>query len=164
MIDLYRRRFIPNELIHLKDDEILIAEPNLIVTRWKTLHPRRDIARGISAFFLDQGFKVSKIYNKNDQVVYWYCDIIQAKKDAEKNTVIIEDLLIDVILYENGSIRIMDLDELADAQEQKLITTSETNYALRTVNSLLQLIYDGRFIRCRRLLIRRTALAIPVPS
>jgi predicted RNA-binding protein associated with RNAse of E/G family len=144
-LNLYRRRFIPNELIHLKDDEILIAEPNLIVTRWKTLHPRHDIARGISAFFLDQGFKVSKIYNRNDQVVYWYCDIIQVKKEEEKNTVIIEDLLIDVILFEDGSIRIMDLDELADAQEQKLITSSETNYALRTVNSLLQLIYDGHF-------------------
>lgn len=142
---LYRRRFIPDELIHLKDDEILIAEPELIVTRWKTLHPRYDIARGVSAFFLDKGFKVSKIYNRNDQVVYWYCDIIQAKKDSEKNTVIIEDLLIDVILFEDGSIRIMDLDELADAQEQKLITSSEMNYALRTVNALLKLIYSGRF-------------------
>ncbi len=142
---LYRRRFIPEELIHLKDDEILIAEPDLIVTRWKTLHPRHDIARGISAFFLDKGFKISKIYNENDQIVYWYCDIIQSKKDSEKNTVIIEDLLIDVILFEDGSIRIMDLDELADAQEQKLISSSETNYALRTVNTLLKTIYDGRF-------------------
>lgn len=142
---LYRRRFIPEELIHLKDDEILIAEQNLIITRWKTLRPRHDIARGISAFYLDKGFKVSKIYNENDQVVYWYCDIIQAKKDQQKNTVIIEDLLIDVILYEDGRIRIMDLDELADAQEQKLITPSEANYALRTLNSLLKIIYDGQF-------------------
>ena len=142
---LYRRRFIPEELIHLKDDEILVVEQELIITRWKTLHPRHDIARGISAFYLDKGFKVSKIYNELDQVVYWYCDIIQAKKDTEKNTVIIEDLLIDLILFEDGSIRIMDLDELADAQEQKLITPDETNYALRTVNSLLKIIYDGRF-------------------
>jgi predicted RNA-binding protein associated with RNAse of E/G family len=142
---LYRRRFIPDELIHLKDDIILVMEPNLIITKWNTLHPRKDIARGISAFFLDQGFKVSKVYNTQGEIVYWYCDIIQVKKDDIKNTVIIEDLLIDLILYEDGSMRIMDLNELAEALEQKLITQEEATYALRTANSLLQIIYAGRF-------------------
>ncbi len=142
---LYRRRFIPDELIHLKDDEILVMEPNLIITKWNTLHPRKDIARGISAFYLDKGFKISKVLNTAGEVVYWYCDIIQFKKDDEKNTVIIEDLLIDLILYEDGSMRIMDLNELADALEKKLIRQEEATYALRTVNSLLQIIYDGRF-------------------
>lgn len=142
---LYRRRFIPEELIQLKDDIILVHEPNLIITKWKTLHPRKDISRGLSAFYLDQGFKVSKLYDDQDQVVYWYCDIIQAKVDPEKNTVIIEDLLIDLILYEDGSMRIVDLDELAEAMEGKLISPEEANYALRTVNSLLQIIYSGRF-------------------
>lgn len=142
---LYRRRFIPDELIHLKDDTILTMEANLIITKWNTLHPRKDIASGISAFYLDKGFKVSKVYNKQGEVVYWYCDIIQHKRDDEKNTVIIEDLLIDLILYEDGSMRIMDLNELADALEQKLITQEEAAYALRTVNSLLQIIYSGHF-------------------
>ena len=102
---LYRRRFIPDELIHLKDDTILVMEPNLIITKWNTLHPRKDIARGISAFYLDKGFKISKVFNLQGEVVYWYCDIIKFKKDDEKNTVIIEDLLIDLILYEDGSMR-----------------------------------------------------------
>lgn len=142
---LYRRRFIPEELIHLKDDVILVAESNLIITTWKTLHPRKDISRGVSAFYLDKGFKISKVFNKEDQLVYWYCDIIQVKKDAEKNTVIIEDLLIDLILYEDGGVRIMDLNELADALERRLITQEEATYALRTANSLLQIIYSGQF-------------------
>ena len=142
---LYRRRFIPDELIHLKDDTILVMESNLIITKWNTLHPRKDIARGISAFYLDKGFKVSKVYNSQDEVIYWYCDIIQAKKDGEKNSVIIEDLLIDLILYDDGSMRIMDLNELADALEKKLITQAEATYALHTANSLLQIIYAGHF-------------------
>lgn len=142
---LYRRRFIPEELIHLKDDSILVAESNLIITAWKTLHPRKDIARGVSAFYLDQGFKISKVFNKEDQLVYWYCDIIQVKKDDEKNTVIIEDLLIDLILYADGGMRIMDLNELADALDRSLITQEEATYALRTANSLLQIIYSGQF-------------------
>jgi predicted RNA-binding protein associated with RNAse of E/G family len=142
---LYRRRFIPNELIPLKDDIILVLEQDLIITKWVTLHPRKDIARGISAFYLDKGYKISKIYDSKDQIVYWYCDIIQAKKDPEKNTIIIEDLLIDVILYEDGNIHIMDLNELSDALDQNLITQAETTYALRTLNSLLKTIYEGNF-------------------
>jgi len=142
---LYRRRFIPNELIPLKDDVILKIEQDLILTKWVTLNPRKDIARGLSAFYLDQGIKVSKIYDRNDDLVYWYCDIIQVKQKTEKNTVIIEDLLIDVILNNDGSIRVMDLDELADALDQKLITQAEATHALRTTNNLLTIIAEGKF-------------------
>lgn len=154
---LYRRRFIPDELIHLKDDVILVMEKDLIITKWFTLHPHKDIVRGVSAFYLDKGYKVSKIYDRNDNIVYWYCDIIQAKCDenredwlpgsnpSDKNTVVIEDLLMDVILYNDGKVNVMDLDELADALEHRLITQEETAYALRTLNSLLNTIYSGNF-------------------
>jgi predicted RNA-binding protein associated with RNAse of E/G family len=143
--NLYRRRFIPNELVELKDDIILFHEDNLIITKWVTLHPRRDIARGISAYYIDKGFKVSKIYDKNNHIVYWYCDILQTKKDTNKNTVIFEDLLIDVILYEDGSVHIMDLDELSDALDLQLISKAEATHALRTLDSLLKIIYQGSF-------------------
>jgi predicted RNA-binding protein associated with RNAse of E/G family len=142
---LYRRRFIPNELIPLKDDIILVMNDDLIITKWNTLHPRNDISRGVSAYFLTEGFKVSKMYNRDNKVVYWYCDIIQINKDAEKNTVIVEDLLIDVILYDDGTIRILDIDELSDALEQCLITQAEATKALRTLDHLLKLIYEGHF-------------------
>jgi predicted RNA-binding protein associated with RNAse of E/G family len=142
---LFRRRFIPEELVHLKDDIILVMEQDLIITKWNTLRPRKDIARGISAYYLDKGFKISKIFDSQNRLVYWYCDIIQAKKDDQKNTVIIEDLLVDLILYDDGSMRILDLDELADAVEQKLITQAEANFALRRLHALLQILYSGQF-------------------
>jgi len=142
---LYRKRYIPSELIQLKDDVILAIDEDLIITKWITLHPRRDIARGISAYYMKQGIKVSKIYNRNDLLVYWYCDIIQTKKDSNKNTVTFEDLLIDVILYDDGSIHVCDLDELADALDQDLISQQEATQALRTLDSLLKIIYQGQF-------------------
>lgn len=144
-LKLFRRRFIPNEIISLKDDIILQAEENFILTKWITLHHRKDIAWGISAFYLEKGFKISKLFDQNNSLVYWYCDIIQAKKEPDKNTVIIEDLLIDVILYNDGTMRIMDLDEFAEALEQQLITQAEATYALRTLHHLLQIISDGQF-------------------
>lgn len=151
---LYRRRFIPDELIHLKDDIILTYQEDLIVTKWVTLHPRQDIARGLSAYYMKRGIKVSKIYNKDNQVVYWYCDIIQVKKDIKKNTVIVEDLFLDVILYEDGAVHIMDLDELSDALDLKLITLQEATYALRVLDNLLKSIYNGSFSTLQEPVIR----------
>lgn len=142
---LYRKRYIPNELIPLKDDIILLNTDSLIITKWDTLHPRKDIARGLSAYFIEDGFKISKVYDSNNRIVYWYCDIIQTQKDVQKNTVIFEDLLIDVILYENGTIKVCDLDELADALELGLITQKEALYAIRTLDSLLKIIDHGQF-------------------
>ena len=144
-LKLFRRRFIPNEIIALGDDIILCANDDFILTKWVTLHQRKDIAWGISAFYLDKGFKISKIFDKDDHVVYWYCDIIQVKKEPDKNTVIIEDLLIDVILYNDGTMRIMDLDEFSDALDQQLITSSEATYALRSLHHLLQIIAEDQF-------------------
>ncbi len=142
---IYRRRFIPDELVPLNNDIILRMEDNLIITKWEALHPRKDIAGGISAYYPDRGFKVSKVYNKEHQLVYWYCDIIQQKPGITPDSIIFEDLLVDVILRQDGSIQILDLDELALAFEQNLITDEEVTRALRTLNSLLKIIYQGQF-------------------
>lgn len=144
-IKLYRRRFIPDELVPLIDDIVLLHEDHLIITKWNTLNPRKDIARGLSAYYLNEGYKVSKVYNHNDQIVYWYCDLIQTKKDADNKEIIFEDLLIDVIVYEDGRVHIVDLDELADALDSNLITPDEGKKALRILNKLLKLIYQGHF-------------------
>lgn len=142
---IYRRRFKPNETIHLKDDIILKSSSDFMLTKWTSLRPRKDIAHGISAYYIDQGIKVSKIFDGKDQLLYWYCDIIQTKWDTEKNTVIFEDLLLDVVLYNDGSIHVLDLDELSDALEQGFITQAEATYALRTLDSLLKILYQGQF-------------------
>ena len=69
-IQLYRKRYIPNECILLKNDRILKVENNLILTCWNTLKPRKDISFGYSAYFIDKGFKVSKMYNEKKELVY----------------------------------------------------------------------------------------------
>lgn len=142
-IKLYRKRFIPYEIIHLKDDKILFFSEDLIITKWCALKPRPDISKGISAYFMDKGFKLSKIYNSMNQVVYWYCDIILTKKDINNHNIIFDDLLVDVIIYENGSIKVVDIGELADALEQKLIDVQVATLALQNLSSLLDIIYSG---------------------
>ena len=144
---LYRRRFIPDEMVYLKDDAILQYRDDLIITSWTTLKPRCDIARGISAYYTQEGFKISRVYNRREEPVYWYCDIIRTLREPEENRIIFEDLLLDIVLYENGFVKVLDMDELALALEHGLIRESLATLALHTANRLLGLIYDGNFSR-----------------
>ena len=55
------------------------------------------------------------------------------------------DLLADVIIMPDGTVKVVDLDELADAFEQGILSASALNAALKHLNRLLSLIYDNRF-------------------
>ncbi len=142
---LFRRRFIPDENIELKDDMILALEPNLIIASWNVLKPRRDISRGVSAYFIDKGIKVSKVFDNAGQMVYWYCDIIETHYDEKENTYTFNDLLIDVVVYPDGQVEVLDMDEFADAMEQGILSVGTIAHAMRATDDLLHTIYAGEF-------------------
>lgn len=142
---LFRRRFIPDENIELKDDMILALEPNLIITSWSVLKPRRDISRGVSAYFIDKGIKVSKVFDNAGQMVYWYCDIIETHYDEKENIYTFNDLLIDVVVYPDGQVEVLDMDEFADAMEQGILSVGTIAHAMRATDDLLHTIYAGEF-------------------
>lgn len=144
-LSLYRKRFIPDDFVHLKDDIVLSMDDNLIITKWRPLRPKKNMASGVSAYYMKHGFKVSKIYNEDKQLLYWYCDIIQVKQSRGSKSLVYEDLLVDVVIYEDGSVKVLDLDELADALGHHLITAKEAEKALRILDYLLKLIYSGEF-------------------
>lgn len=146
-LSLYRRRIIPSECIPLKDDHIVRQSGEVIITTWNTLNPKIAFARGCSCYFLQEGFKVSKFYRSDGSLLYWYCDIVDYSYDREENSLTVTDLLADVIVYPGGQVKVVDLDELADALEQKLISQELLQTALRRLNRLLTLIYNDKFDR-----------------
>ena len=137
---LYRRRFIPDEKILLKDDTVVSVSDDAIVTKWEVLTKRHDFTHGMSCYYIKEGFKVSKFLDDNDNIVYWYCDIIETEKDG--NTYTFNDLLADVIIRNDGQVEVVDLDELADAYKDGLITRSQLDTALRQLDKLLKIIYS----------------------
>ena len=143
-VQLYRRRFIPNELKLLKEDQILFLDEERIITSWKTLKPRSDFATGVSVYYRKDGYKISAHYGADGTFTRWYCDIILAEMPTA-NQLIFNDLLIDVVIYPDGSVRVVDFDEAADALEQELITPEMLTHALRSTDKLLRYIYQGRF-------------------
>ena len=138
---LYRKRLIPAECIRLDRDEILLETPQVLVTRWHTIHPKKELYHGISCFLLDKGWKVSQFLDREDHLIYWYCDIIDYTYDPTARTYVFTDLLADVLIYPNGEVHVVDLDEIAEATEQKLLTPEQTCSCMRKLDALLKVIY-----------------------
>ncbi len=140
---LYRKRIIPPECILLEDDIVVSFEENKLITKWGAIHPKKNLHHGISGYFLDEGIKVSKFYREDGSLVYWYIDIITYDWSENKESLCITDLLADVLIYPDGSIQVVDLDELADATQAKALDLDLTIQSLRNLNQLLSMIYDG---------------------
>ena len=146
---LYRKRIIPEECILLKDDKILYQDEHIIVTGWHTLKPRKDLHHGYSCYFLKEGYKVSKFYREDNSLLYWYCDIVEYDYHQDTDTYIITDLLVDVIVYPDGFVKVVDVDELVTALDDKLISEDTLKKSLVNLNSLLEIIYTGDFDRLK---------------
>lgn len=144
-LKIYRKRIIPDECILLKDDIILEQTDDTIITKWNTLKPRRDFHHGFSCYFLRSGYKVSKFYREDGTLLYWYCDIVDYTYQEAENALIVTDLLADVVLYPDGYIKVLDINELAIALEKSLCEPQLVTQALRKLDALLNLIYDDKF-------------------
>lgn len=164
---LFRKRMIPEECICLKDDEILYfsEDDHILVTKWHALKPKKDLHHGYSVYFWDQGFKLSKFYRENGDLLYWYCDIIDVKypcspspdfavDDSTSTYFVATDLLADVMIYPDGFVKVVDLDELVAAFENGALTPELLKAALTRLNALLNLIYSGEFQKYKQFLER----------
>ncbi len=139
-VKLIRKRLIPLESVELKDDRIISMEDGVIVTKWDVLKPRKDFQKGVSCYFLKEGYKISRFMDKDDKLVYFYCDIIHTDYDKENNTYIFTDLLADVIIYPDGRVKVVDIGEIADAMEQRLISDEFVKACLRQLENLLEIV------------------------
>jgi predicted RNA-binding protein associated with RNAse of E/G family len=142
---IYRKRLIPEECVLLKDDTVLHRDDKLIVTAWNTLKPRKDLHHGSSCYYLDDGIKVSRFCKEDDSLLYWYCDIVDYDYDEKTDTYVVTDLLADVIVYPDGFVKVVDLDELVTAREASLLSDDLLGKSLLRLNHLLEVIYSGGF-------------------
>lgn len=147
---LYRKRLIPEECILLKDDRVLYRDEQIIVTGWNSLKPRKDLHHGFSCYYLTEGIKVSRFYREDGSLLYWYCDIVDYDYTEENDTYIVTDLLADVVIYPDGFVKVVDLDELVTARESGILSEDMMHRALLRVNHLLQIIYAGDFPKLQK--------------
>lgn len=142
---LYRKRLIPNECILLKDDVILEITDDHILTRWNTLKPKKILHHGDSCYYLHKDVKISRFYTEDNFLICWYCDIVSYEWNDDRSSLVTTDLLLDILVYPDKSFKILDMDELAQAHKEKLISDEQMQRSLFTANRLLNDIYDGTF-------------------
>ncbi len=142
---MFRRRFIPNENVLLENDKIIKLTDEIIITKWDVLKKRTDFTHGVSCYFLKDNIKVSKFIDANENIIYWYCDIIDWNYNSNENSYTFNDLLVDVIIYENGFVKVVDIAELSSAFKNGIISAELLTKALTTVDNLLTTIYNGNF-------------------
>lgn len=143
---LYRKRLIPAECILLKNDNILYYNGQVLITQWKTLRPKKNLDHGCSCYLLDEGWKISKFLNAENELICWYCDIIDIEYNKNANAYTFVDLLADVLIYPDGRVHVVDLDEVADALDENLITIEQMKSCMRKLNALLQVVYSGKLL------------------
>lgn len=147
---LYRKRLIPEECILLKDDTVLYRDDQIIVTGWNSLKPRKDLHHGCSCYYLSEGIKVSRFYKEDNSLIFWYCDIVDYAHDEATDTYVVTDLLADVIVYPDGFVKVVDLDELVTARQSHILSDKMLDAALLRLDHLLKIIYSGDFSRLQR--------------
>ena len=143
-LTLFRKRFIPDECVELKDDVILKRTDSLVVTKWNVIRERRDFTRGFSCFYLDRGYRISKFLKEVGSLYCWYFDIVTYEMDEKSDKLLVIDLLADVVIFPDGRMKVVDLDELSEAFEKRLIDETLLKKSLLSLNRLLKEIYtDG---------------------
>lgn len=142
---LYRRRIIPDECVELKDDEILHMDDKVLVTKWKTLKPRKDFHHGLSLYLFEEGIKVSKFLREDGSLYYWYCDVVEYEKNEADNKLIITDLLVDITMDADDRLNVLDVDELGEAYDKGLISDEQFHTSVSRLGKLLNSVHKGTF-------------------
>ena len=122
---ILRKRLIPLETVNLKSDIMQYRDDSLLITKWQTLRPKAEFSHGISYYFLDKSYKISRFYGHDNSFLYWYCDMIEVNYDEETDTFLMLDLLLDIKVYPDGHVEILDEDELYEALEKNLISEDQ---------------------------------------
>ena len=123
----------------------MAIQSGFIITKWTSLRPRKDFARGYSCCLLDEGFKISWHIDATDKLMRYYCDIVDVSYDAAANAYTFHDLLVDVVIMPDGFVKVLDVGEVPEALDKGLITIEQAKLALTRLDKLLAIVYNGDF-------------------
>ena len=148
---IFRKRFFPKECIELSGDEKLFIGEHLLITSWKTLRPKRELAMGMSLYLPEDGLKISRFLRADGTLMYWYCDIIAAEPNEGGGT-IFTDLCVDVVVYPDGEMQVWDLGEAGDVFARGDMPAELLADALKKTDRLLRILYRGSFGKLQKVL------------
>jgi predicted RNA-binding protein associated with RNAse of E/G family len=96
-------------------------------------------------YFVKRGYTISKVFHKNGEFMYYYCDVMEMKEVAPMRYVMV-DLLLDLIIYPDGRYHLIDVDEFADSVDKGHLKKRQQVHALRTLDTMLKLQTKRRLV------------------
>ncbi|CAM3661181.1 MULTISPECIES: DUF402 domain-containing protein [Saccharibacillus] len=114
----------------------------------------------------DAHFIVTTMFNEKREVVEWYIDICKSQGVTDQGVPWFDDLYLDIVVLGDGTVFLLDEDELDDALRRGVITEADYALATRTAHGLLRMIDAHAFpyfrlsIEHRRRLFPASALKV----
>lgn len=142
---LLKHKLLPQCTEDITEDEILFFNNDYLVTQWKAKSSNMNIASALSVVSVEHGIQISKKYDKDKKFCYWYCDIVKTKWTPESSCFEITDLLVDVVVFPDNELRMIDLDEFTQSKNNGLLNTSDFQWAQQSVLKLINQALLGDF-------------------
>lgn len=149
---IYRR--IPNRSLE-REDELIADFGDVVVAKSRfegMLTPLR--VEGIEVIrngytmvyfaFVGKNYDVLKVYDENGNFKGLYVDVL-AYTRREGNTIEMLDLFLDVFIFPDGRVFLLDEDELEMALNYGLIDKETFDFAYRVAREIMEKIRSGQF-------------------
>lgn len=91
----------------------------------------------------NKNYWITAMYDNNEKLIQYYIDITK-ENHVNNDNPCFDDLFIDVVILSNTENFQLDLDELKQAFDEKVITKEEYDLAINQANYILNLILNNR--------------------
>jgi len=102
-------------------EDIVVCDSGL---KWISILPQNDF------------YCITAMMSAEDDILLWYVDMIAEQGIDTDSIPYFDDLYLDLVVYPDGTIKVDDMDELADALSIKQITEEQFNLAINTSEKL----------------------------
>ncbi|PIQ25588.1 hypothetical protein COW36_21330 [bacterium (Candidatus Blackallbacteria) CG17_big_fil_post_rev_8_21_14_2_50_48_46] len=134
-LPIRKQKLHPVREVNLSGDTWLHQDEHLCVSYWHLPRTESDqVAHTLTLTIFDEAIQIHSKHNAAGERLYWYCDLLEVKRD--EGGWHLTDLLLDVVVFPDGSTRMLDLGELAEALEEGGIHPQQAAQALRLAETI----------------------------
>jgi predicted RNA-binding protein associated with RNAse of E/G family len=143
-------RGFPGKLLSATSTRLII-ESRLIVSSRRWVGGKVIANNGYSAIWFvykDKWYDIGKFYDRDWNWVGYYCDIIKPVVkllQTQSRTITLTDLYLDLWIWPDGRLAILDEDELRRSLEERYISTSLAERARTEIAVLIKAVQSGKF-------------------
>jgi predicted RNA-binding protein associated with RNAse of E/G family len=143
-------REFPGKLLSATSNRLII-ESRLTISSPRRVNSEVIANNGYSAIWFvhrDRWYDIGKLYDRDWNWVGYYCDIIKPVGkllQTRSRTITLTDLYLDLWIWPDGRLAILDEDELRRSLEERYVSTSLAKRARTEITVLIEAAQSGKF-------------------